>query len=83
MKPLGNTQRKILIAAALHHREHGQAPLWRELREPLQLGRGEFLQRMLALRKQGHVTFTAEPRSLRVTPQGLAAALNGKRPRPT
>jgi RIO-like serine/threonine protein kinase len=83
VKPLGKTQRRILIAAELYRRKHGHAPLWRELRCTLGLTKAELPARMRALRKQGLLTYTTdEPRSLRVTPEGIAAALDGKGPRP-
>jgi hypothetical protein len=80
-KKLGKAQRQLLIAAELYRRQHGQAPLWRELREQLELRPAALGLRMQALRQQGLITYTEEPRSLRVTAEGLAAAVNG-RPRP-
>jgi hypothetical protein len=81
-KPLGRTQRRIILAFEVYHRQHGETPLWREVRVPLGLRPGEFGTRMQQLRRQGLVTFTVEPRSTRVTPEGLAAAVNGRGPRP-
>jgi biotin operon repressor len=76
----GKQQRRILLAAELYRRQHGQAPLWRELREELGIGKAAFALRVQALRQRGLVTYTVdEPRSLRVTPQGLTAAVNGGR----
>jgi SOS-response transcriptional repressor LexA len=83
VKRPAKAQRRILLAAELYRREHGQGPLWRELRAELGLAKGAFAHRVQALRAQGLVEYTVdEPRSLRVTEQGLVAALNGKGPRP-
>jgi hypothetical protein len=78
VKRLGPAQRSILLAAELYRRQHGRGPLWRELRAVTGLAPAEFAHRMEALRRHGLVTYTAEPRSLRVPPEGLAAALHRK-----
>jgi hypothetical protein len=72
------TQRRLLLAAELFYRRHGQAPTWGELRLMLDLSQTEVSGRVRSLERNGLVTFTKEPRSLRVTNEGLAAALNGK-----
>ena len=81
MKRLGRAQRSILLAAELYLRQHGHGPLWRELRGVTGLAPAEFAHRMEALRRHGLATYTAERRSLRVTPQGLAAALRQSKER--
>jgi SOS-response transcriptional repressor LexA len=77
VKKLAKPQRRILLAAELYRREHGHGPLWRELRAQLGLPKTAFALRVQALRQQGLLTYADnEPRSLRVTPEGLAAAAN-------
>ena len=84
MKRLGKKQRRLLLAVELHRRQHGQGPLWRELREALETPKATLAFSLQSLRVEGYVAYTDnEPRSLRVTQQGLAAAVNGKGQRPT
>jgi DNA-binding IclR family transcriptional regulator len=78
MRRPGKQQRRLLLAAELYRRRHGHGPLWRELAAELGLGKAAFALRVQALHEQGLVAYTEEPRSLRVTPEGLAAALNGR-----
>ena len=73
----GKQQRRLLLAAELYRRRHGHGPLWRELAAELGLGKTAFALRVQALHRQGLVAYTEEPLSLRVTPQGLVAAVNG------
>ena len=76
-------QRRLLLAAELYRRRHGHGPLWRELAAELGLGKTAFALRVQALQARGLVTYVVdEPRSLRVTAEGLAAAVDGKGPRP-
>jgi DNA-binding MarR family transcriptional regulator len=76
--PAGMVQRRILLAAELFYRRHGQAATWAELRRMLGLSRMEISGRVRSLERNGLVTFSEEPRSLRVTAQGLELALNGR-----
>jgi DNA-binding MarR family transcriptional regulator len=75
----GKVQRKILLAAELYRRQHGQSPTWAELRHMLGVDQSEIRGRIRSLERNGFVSFTTEPRSLRVTAEGLRAALNGKK----
>jgi hypothetical protein len=77
VRPPGKAQRRLLLAAELYHRRHGHGPLWRELAAELGLGKTAFALRV-ALHRQGLVAYTEEPRSLRVTPAGLRATLDGR-----
>lgn len=72
-KPLGRTQRRVLVAIALYRRGHGQGPPWHLLRQSLGIEQSELNTRLHSLRRQGLVTFTWEPGSLATTEQGLRA----------
>jgi hypothetical protein len=76
---LGASQRRVLLLAELFRQRTGQPPSWSELRRPLGMEPVDFGRRMRALRDTGYVTFTDEPRSLRVTEKGIRAAVNGGR----
>jgi hypothetical protein len=73
-------ERKLLIAAELYWREHGRGPTWLELRRGLGLSQDEITAMVWTLQWNRLVTFSREPRSLRTTPKGLAAALGKRRP---
>lgn len=81
-RKLGKKQRALLVSIELWRRQHGQAPLWRELAAELGLSKTAFALRMQALHERGLVAYSEQPRSLRVTPEGLKAAVGGKEPRP-
>jgi hypothetical protein len=80
VKPLGTTQRRLLVVLALYRLRAGRAPTWTELARAVRLegrrNRFELVSRLRALRRRGLVTFVEdEPGSLDVTPRGLQAAL--------
>lgn len=76
MKPLGPTQRKLLLLVALHRRQHGVAPTWTELQRAVGVPRYELVTRLHTLRERGLVTFVDdEPGTTDVTPRGGAAAV--------
>jgi hypothetical protein len=72
---LGAKQRRLLVVVELYVRRHGQPPTWRELRALVGVGELPLVHLMRSLRDRGAVTFDESPRSLRVTPHGLRAAL--------
>lgn len=84
VKPLGTTQRRLLIVAALYRQQTGHAATWTELGRAVGLhgraSRFELVSRLRTLRRLGLVTFVDdEPRSLEVTPRGLAAGIGERR----
>jgi hypothetical protein len=79
MKPLGRTQKRMLIYVELYRRRTGEGPTWAEVRRANALDWRETKSRLDSLRRAGYLTFSDEPRSLRTTPRGLAAALDARR----
>ncbi|MGH2997819.1 MAG: hypothetical protein ACRDNM_00825 [Gaiellaceae bacterium] len=67
---------RVLVAIALHWRDHDEGPAWHVLarasgwREPI-----EVCERLWRLRNSSLVSFTSERRSIRLQPGALALAL--------
>ncbi len=79
MKPLGTTERKVILAAALYQSKHGEAPTWTELHRITKTGRSKIRFVIVGLRKKGLVTYDdGVPRSLKVRPEAVALAVGQK-----
>lgn len=74
-------QRKVLLAALVYERQHGQPATWGQLRAAAGIRSArDFNWLMLGMRKRGLVSFEVDvERSLRVTDAGARAALEGRR----
>jgi DNA-binding IclR family transcriptional regulator len=80
MVPLSEPERRILIAAKLHQKQHRVGPPWRWLRQQSGLSRSKFQRTMLRLRQAGYLTFSREPGTTFCTPKGVRAALRTSGP---
>jgi DNA-binding IclR family transcriptional regulator len=66
---------KALVLIGALQAKYGQPPLWSEIGRTLRLRRSELENMMWKLRHLGFVTFTTEPRSLRLRPGAAEIAL--------
>jgi hypothetical protein len=73
VKPLGDTQLRLVGTTAVVRRDTGRGPTFTELARACRIeSRLELVQRLVALHQQGYLTLGDEPGSLDVTPLGLA-----------
>ena len=73
---------RVLVAIALHRREHGEGPAWHVIAKAAGWEQShELPERLHRLRNSGLVAFTAERRSIRLRPGALELALERLRMR--
>jgi hypothetical protein len=78
VKPLGRTERKIILVAELYRRR-GAVPTWTELQRAAGMDRLRFFYVMKGLRKKGLVDYQDNVQgSLRVRSEAVALALKTK-----
>jgi hypothetical protein len=76
VKPLGGTERRIIVGALVYARVHGTSPTWTELRVAIGADRLKFVRVIVGLRRKGLVTYDDDrERSLAVTDLGKRMAL--------
>ena len=78
MKPLGRTERKILLVVELHRRLNGCGPSWGRLAEVVDVDRVKLVRVVFGLRTKGLVDFTEEAGSIAATPLGVRVAVHTK-----
>jgi DNA-binding IclR family transcriptional regulator len=78
-RPLGDRKRRLLLLVELHVRRHGLPPSWGALAAASGMPRRHLATMLDGLRRDGLVSYTSAPLSVRVTRQGVRAALGGDR----
>lgn len=72
---LGVKQSAVILVAELYWREHGRAATWDEIRRAVDCPRFVLFSIMRRLERDGFVSFDESPRSLRVHPHAVRAAV--------